>query len=48
MIPKLEFLMMDSVYLAALVIPNSNKEQPVVFTDELGCIVGLNKIVSLS
>ena len=44
-IPKLEFLQLDSVYLGALILSSKNIMKPIIFTDDLGGIIGANKLV---
>lgn len=44
-IPKLEFINMDGVYIGVLIISNKENTKPVIFTDEFGNIIGANKLV---
>lgn len=45
-IPKLEYRNMDGVYIGALIIANKKNDQPIIFTDAHGAILGSNKQVA--
>lgn len=44
-IPKLEFLFLDGVYIGALVCSNKKNDLPIIFTDAQGGILGTNRVV---
>ena len=44
-IPRLEFLYSDDVYIAGLIVPRKKNNYPIIYTDSVGNIVGSNSLV---
>ena len=45
-IPRLEFLYSDDIYIAGLIVPRKKNNYPIIYTDLTGNIVGSNSLVS--